>query len=1129
MSRLTRVLALTLLGLGLQANPAQAEVVISQVYGGGGNSGATLTHDFIELFNRGTEPVSIDGWTVQYASATGSTWQTTPLSGTLPAGGYYLIQQAQGAGGSQPLPTPDAIGTIPMAAANGKVALVAGGTALAGTCPTGEASVRDFVGFGSANCFLGSGATGALSNTTAAIRLDAGCTDTRDNAADFEVAGPTPRNSASAPRLCGDPPPQPEPGDLVISQVYGGGGNSGATLRNDFIEIFNRSDSAISIDGWSVQYASSTGSTWQATELSGSIAPGGYYLVQQAAGAGGSEDLPTPDAVGGINMAAGSGKVALVAGTDLLAGACPTASSALSDLVGYGGANCFLGEGATGTLSNTNAALRRGAGCTDTRDNSADFTVGTPNPRNSASPIRDCDAPPPVGDEFSIAQIQGQGVGSPIPLGTLVTTEGVVTAQRVNGYFIQSAIGEDDGDPATAEGLFVFTGSSGLPAGAAIGNRVRVTGRVNEFSRSPHGFPLTQLTGSSLEVVSTGNPLPPAVVLGEDDLSPANPPEALGRYQGMRVSLPAARVVGPTNFFGDFYVTLPEVARPFREPGVGVLDAVPLPPEKDIPRFDLNPERLRVESTGLIGGTPLFFDTGTLVENLGGVMYYDRGDFTLLVGDNSGVVGSGGAVPVGVPAAPEGAVRIGSYNIQNLAGGEDLPAARLDKLSRVFCEFLDLPDIVGLIEIADLATLDRLARAINDDEYGHCPDSPQYQAYLLSNQSSQRLGYLVRTAAVANGMPRVEVVEVAEEFADEMLVAPDGSTNSGPRFDRPPLRLQAVVHGVNSAEGDSYPLTVVLNHTLSLLAVNDLSPRTDAWETAGNRSRGKRLQQALRLGELVQARQVADPDERIVLIGDYNAFEFSDGYVDLLGIIGGQAAPENEVLLWAESPVERPLLNLAYTVPQENRYSYVFEGNIQALDHILVNQAVLDSGEVVLHYARINADFAVDNAEDPSVPVRSSDHDALVAWIVPTPPAPQIDLAAALAGPRQPVQSGDWAAFTAQVRNLGPDAAANPALRFHVDATAGAGIEVDAAGWECGTTTAPDGRPQVHCGRIEALPPGGVAEIGLRVEAIRTRAREAITVEVEALGTGEDGDPANNRAVAVAKVVGKPVQTPPGR
>jgi uncharacterized repeat protein (TIGR01451 family) len=178
-----------------------SHVRISQIYGGGGNSGATYTHDFIELFNPADTAVDLSGWSVQYASATGATWQITGLSGAIPAKSYYLIQQAQGSGGTTPLPTPDASGTIAMAAANGKVALTNSATALSGYCPTGT-QIIDFVGYGNANCFEGSGATPALGNTTAAIRLGDGCTDNDNNAGDFVAGAPVPRNSSSPSKDC---------------------------------------------------------------------------------------------------------------------------------------------------------------------------------------------------------------------------------------------------------------------------------------------------------------------------------------------------------------------------------------------------------------------------------------------------------------------------------------------------------------------------------------------------------------------------------------------------------------------------------------------------------------------------------------------------------------------------------------------------------------------------------------------------------------------------------------------------------------------------------------------------------------------------------------------------------------
>jgi uncharacterized protein len=177
---------------------------------------------------------------------------------------------------------------------------------------------------------------------------------------------------------------------IVVSQVYGGGGNSGATLKNDFIELFNRDGTPVDLTGWSVQYAAATGTSWQRTNLTGTLQPGQYYLVQEAAGTGGTVNLPAPDATGTIAMAATGGKVALVGGTTLLSGSCPLPTTI--DFVGYDGANCSEGS-PTATLSNTTAALRNGNGCVDTDSNASDFSIGSPNPRNTASPFNPCGAP----------------------------------------------------------------------------------------------------------------------------------------------------------------------------------------------------------------------------------------------------------------------------------------------------------------------------------------------------------------------------------------------------------------------------------------------------------------------------------------------------------------------------------------------------------------------------------------------------------------------------------------------------------------------------------------------------------------------------------------------------------------
>jgi hypothetical protein len=186
----------------------QAQVVISQVYGGGGNSGATFTHDFVELFNRGTSTVDISAWSVQYASAAGTTWNVTaiPASTSIAPGKYYLIKLAGGSTGSA-LPTPDLdITSSPsnLSGTNGKVALVNNSTALTGATLTSGTYV-DLVGYGSGSAFEGTAAVATLSNTTAAIRLNGGCKDENQNSTDFSTGTPTPRNSSTPAYSCTAP------------------------------------------------------------------------------------------------------------------------------------------------------------------------------------------------------------------------------------------------------------------------------------------------------------------------------------------------------------------------------------------------------------------------------------------------------------------------------------------------------------------------------------------------------------------------------------------------------------------------------------------------------------------------------------------------------------------------------------------------------------------------------------------------------------------------------------------------------------------------------------------------------------------------------------------------------------
>ncbi len=198
--------------------------------------------------------------------------------------------------------------------------------------------------------------------------------------------------------------------DLVVSQLYAGGGNSAAPFANDFVELFNRGSTSIDVSSWTIQYASSGGTTWQATPLSGSVQPGHYYLVQLASAAAIGSPLPTPDASGTTNLAVSGGKVALVRGSALLscggsAGSC-SGDSTIADLIGYGSAADYEGSAAAPTPSNTLAEVRAGSGCTDSDDNAADFSTAAPAPRTSSSPSSSCGSgPPPPGGVSQSASV----------------------------------------------------------------------------------------------------------------------------------------------------------------------------------------------------------------------------------------------------------------------------------------------------------------------------------------------------------------------------------------------------------------------------------------------------------------------------------------------------------------------------------------------------------------------------------------------------------------------------------------------------------------------------------------------------------------------------------------------------
>jgi uncharacterized protein len=192
-----------------------------------------------------------------------------------------------------------------------------------------------------------------------------------------------------APALAASP-------DLVISQVYGGGGNASATYQNDFVEIFNRGASPVSLAGKSIQYASSTGTSWtNKVDLPAvTLDAGQYFLVKLFSQAAVGAVLPAQDATGSINMSGSTGKIALVSNTVVLTGTNPAGGATVIDMLGWGGANGF--EGAPAAVTSNTTASRRVNACVDSDVNSSDFASVTPTPRNTSSPLTPCGGSPAI-------------------------------------------------------------------------------------------------------------------------------------------------------------------------------------------------------------------------------------------------------------------------------------------------------------------------------------------------------------------------------------------------------------------------------------------------------------------------------------------------------------------------------------------------------------------------------------------------------------------------------------------------------------------------------------------------------------------------------------------------------------
>ena len=1040
----------------LLSGSAQADVVISQVYGGGGNTGATLKSDFIELHNNGTSAVDLAGWTIQYASASGNSWQTTALTGSIAAGGYYLIKQGDGTGGSVALPTPDATGNIAMSGTNAKVALVNNGSALSGTCPTGAV---DLVGIGNANCAEDTAAP-AMSNTLAIFRADNGCTDTGNNATDFATAAPAPRNSASPVVVCG------ADGQLVIgaanvSQNEGDSGSSQFTF---------------------------------------------------------TVTLSAPAPAGGVRLDYATRDGSATAGSDYTA-----ASGSL-----------FIAEGQTSNSINISVQ-----GDTESEADET-FHLDISN-IEGAFPDQLSVTGTIINDDFQalpISAIQGSGARSPFE-GQVVTTRGVVTGVRTAGFFIQTPDNEGPHAPDASRGIYVYTGTA--PAANVVpGSLVAVQGSVLEYvpTADPHQLPLTELTNPTVTVLASGQPLPAPIVLSSELPSADGPIDQLERYEGMRVSAPSLTVNAPTSgrvterdadgsSNGVFHVVVTGVPRSFREPGIQLPDPLPSNAPSAIPRWDSNPELLAV-SSGAIGAERLNLASNCRVLEVTGPLDYTFRRYTIYPELTPAVECDGNDQPRAAAAPLADDINVATYNLQRFFDDNNDPdigepvltsAAydkRLNKASLGIRNYLHFPDILGAVEVENLTVLTTLANRVNADAVANGQPDPQYVAYLMEGNDVGGIdvGYLVKTAEVAAGVPRVQVDLVQQHGKNTRWTEPGGNTSL--LNDRPPLSLEAVV---NFADGRQFPLTAIVVHQRSLSG-----NETD--DAGGQRVRAKRHQQAVFLAELLQARQVANPAERVVVMGDFNAFEFNDGYVDAMGTVTGQPAADNETVVDGDGVdlVTPDYQTLTWLLPPESSYSYTFDGVVQSLDHVIANSALFDASDVAnlrVSHARINADFPETDRSAGDTPTRLADHDPTLV-LIQLAVQQFADLGVAANADVHTVEAGQTVTYTSTVSNNGPAAAEQAAIALVFDAAVNPVMGNLPAGWNCAapvvTTTA-----TVTC-TINTLAAGATASFTTQVITDASLTGAALNLAVAARAQTSDPVAANNSAEVAVEVT--PVVVP---
>lgn len=634
----------------------------------------------------------------------------------------------------------------------------------------------------------------------------------------------------------------------------------------------------------------------------------------------------------------------------------------------------------------------------------------------------------------AIHAIQGNGAASPIATQAVRTAGNVVTNVGPAGFTIQTPDADVDADPLTSQGVYVFTTSAptyddGAPV--QVGDEVSVLGTAIEFfTMTEVSVTTTRNASNSITVTATGEPLPTAVVFSSGSGLPSTDPAVLSCgtsnfecYEGMLISIPAGRVSSgnqrfSTDLFGEVYID-PRGSNALREPGVRFGSSTTVD-NAAAGVWDGNPEVLEMDADFMIpanagaefvGGTQ-FSATGTIGFDFGDYEFWPT---TLTITPETNVA------PRPVPLAGATDMTIGSFNVLRLCDAiddrgtgtieftcysdtivqETDPARvslKLAQLSAYIREVLRSPDVLGVQEVEKLSILTLLANQIHSD------GGPAYQAYLVEGNDPGGIdvGYLVNP-------DRVQSVNVVSLQEGETWNDPSSGVTE--LHDHPPLLLTGEFTGVAN---QALPFIVINNHTKSRSGVDVSNPD-------GERNRAKRFLQAKSIATLVQGIQT-DPafaSIPLIVIGDHNAYQFTDGYADVVGLIAGTyndaantCAPSNSVTdckLGTPNIVSPTLQNAVSSLPSNEQYSYRFTENFgavqgstgrdvatnQVLDHVLMNVAAQPffaglaygrgntdvSGERirVCNYPNFNAASCGVVAPAVASALAASDHDGMVA------------------------------------------------------------------------------------------------------------------------------------------------------